>query len=98
MSHIITKQAAGLTLSIIYIISVLLKPLIFSLEPYLFSEAAGLAFVKGAGQWNIWQVTTPWVGGGHMAGAENVLVNNRTNSSSSIHHSNSTMMVTSYQL
>lgn len=30
------------------------------LEPRLFSEAAGLAFVNGAGQWDIWQ---PLLGG-----------------------------------
>lgn len=73
----------------------------FRLEPHLFSEAAGLAFVKGAGQWDIWQVTTPWEGGGHMAWAkyvktisENVLFYSRINSSSSNNHSKSTIRVT----
>lgn len=32
----------------------------FRLEPHLLSEAVGLAFVNGAGQWDIWQ---PLLGG-----------------------------------
>lgn len=56
-----TRRAAVMILSIKHIIQFMLT-IDFRLEPRLFSEAAGLAFVNGAGQWDIWQPLL--VGGG----------------------------------
>ncbi len=54
-----TRQAAVMIL-VKHIIQFTLT-IDFRLESHLFSEAADLAFVNGAGQWDIWQ---PLLGGG----------------------------------